>query len=203
MFIFPILSIILANLLCSLSKKRSSLGFVPAPQLIRRMRDSVSGVKQSSSCFVMESIIHKNFLILSVDSFSWPLGIIFALKPGIIPTTWFNGPIFITEANQSRISRNVNQPFLIQSIMCFYQLCDIASLTVLSKPVMSPRPNRRFTNELASNVSRSSKCSPVPRNTIGDSVAATAESDPPPFACPSSLVMMTEPTLTDSLKALA
>ena len=68
---------------------------------------------------------------------------------------------------------------------------------------MSPKPKRRLTKEPASKFSRSSKCSPVPKNTIGDSVAATAEREPPPFACPSSLVTITEPTLTDSLNAFA
>ena len=68
---------------------------------------------------------------------------------------------------------------------------------------MSPSPKSRFTNEPASKVSKSSKCSPVPRKTIGDSVAATADREPPPLAWPSSLVIITEPTLTDSLKALA
>lgn len=38
---------------------------------------------------------------------------------------------------------------------------------------------------------------------IGAPVAATAESAPPPLAWPSSLVMMTEPTATFFLKALA
>ena len=68
---------------------------------------------------------------------------------------------------------------------------------------MSPNPNRRLTKDPASKGSRSSKCSPVPKNTIGDSVADTAEREPPPFAWPSSLVIITEPTLTDSLKAFA
>jgi hypothetical protein len=35
---------------------------------------------------------------------------------------------------------------------------------------------------LASNDSKSSKCSPVPIKIIGDLVAATAERAPPPFA---------------------
>jgi hypothetical protein len=53
----------------------------------------------------------------------------------------------------------------------------------------------------ASNYSKSSKCSPVPINVIGDSVAATADNAPPPLACPSSLVIITEPTLTAFLNA--
>lgn len=38
--------------------------------------------------------------------------------------------------------------------------------------------------------------SPVPMKVMGDLVAATADSAPPPLAWPSSLVMMTWPTCT-------
>ena len=48
--------------------------------------------------------------------------------------------------------------------------------------------------------SKSSKCSPVPRNTIGESVAATADNAPPPLACPSNFVMITDPIDTACLK---
>ena len=48
----------------------------------------------------------------------------------------------------------------------------------------------------ASKGSNSSKCSPVPIKIIGLYVAATALKAPPPFACPSNLVIMTEPTDT-------
>lgn len=44
---------------------------------------------------------------------------------------------------------------------------------------------------------------PSPIKMTGDPVAATAERAPPPFAWPSSLVMMTAPTSTFSLKAFA
>lgn len=87
--------------------------------------------------------------------------------------------------------------------MCFCWPDDIASFTLAIRPVISPSPNKRLTKEEASNGSRSSKCSPVPRKTIGDSVAEIADNDPPPLACPSSFVTITEPTLTDSLNALA
>ena len=66
--------------------------------------------------------------------------------------------------------------------MFFYQLEDIASFTLVIRPEISPRPSNLFTNDPASNDSKSSKCSPVPKKTIGDSVADTAESEPPPFA---------------------
>jgi hypothetical protein len=77
-------------------------------------------------------------------------------------------------------------------------------------------------NASALNGSRSSKCSPVPKNTIGlvfdqqairaqvtqhDTrylpVAATALSAPPPLAWPSILVITTEPTGTAALNASA
>lgn len=66
--------------------------------------------------------------------------------------------------------------------MFFYQVEDIASFTFVIRPEMSPRPSNLLTNDPASNDSKSSKCSPVPKKTIGDSVADTAESEPPPFA---------------------
>jgi hypothetical protein len=44
---------------------------------------------------------------------------------------------------------------------------------------------------------------PVPMKMTGDLVAATALSAPPPLAWPSSLVTMTAPTSTLSLKAFA
>ena len=86
-FIFPIRSTIFENRLCSANKNRSSFGVVPAPCAILTALVSVIGTMQSSSYLVIESIMHINFLILSVLSFSWPFGIILALKPGIIPTT--------------------------------------------------------------------------------------------------------------------
>jgi hypothetical protein len=53
------------------------------------------------------------------------------------------------------------------------------------------------------NSSKSSKCSPVPIKMIGLEVAATALNAPPPFACPSNLVIITEPTFTACLNAKA
>jgi hypothetical protein len=47
---------------------------------------------------------------------------------------------------------------------------------------MSPNPNNLLIKLPGSNCSKSSKCSPVPINTIGLFVAATAERAPPPFA---------------------
>ena len=64
-------------------------------------------------------------------------------------------------------------------------------------------PSSLLTKLLVLNSSKSSMCSPVPTNIMGDLVAATALSAPPPLACPSSLVMMTLPTFTASRNALA
>ncbi len=64
-------------------------------------------------------------------------------------------------------------------------------------------PNSRLIKDPASNYSKSSKCSPVPINVIGDSVAATADKAPPPLACPSNFVIITEPTFIAFLNAKA
>ena len=168
-----------------------SLGFVPLPLAILTILDPSIYFSPSSSYLVIESITYKNFLILSVDSFSWPLGIMFALKPGIMPTTFPRLPMFNTDWNWSLISLRVNFPALIYSIICFCYFSPIASYTVFISPAISPRPSNRRTKPLASNGSKSSKCSPVPRKIIGLSVAATALKEPPPFALPSNFVMMT------------
>jgi len=92
-------------------------------------------------------------------------------------------------------------PWDILSAIFFCLSSGIASFTVFMSPDMSPRPSSRLINPLASKGSKSSKCSPVPMKITGDSVAATALKAPPPFAWPSSFVMMTEPTLIVLLKA--
>lgn len=46
---------------------------------------------------------------------------------------------------------------------------------------ISPIPSNRFIKDFASNDSKSSKCSPVPINIIGLSVAETADKAPPPI----------------------
>ena len=58
-------------------------------------------------------------------------------------------------------------------------------------------------NDKASKGYKFSKCYPSPMKMIGLLVAATADNAPPPFECPSILVMITEPTLTAFLKAYA
>ena len=79
----------------------------------------------------------------------------------------------------------------------------ITSLILSMRPVQSPRPSSLDTNGLVSKASNSSMCSPVPMKAMGDLVAATALMAPPPLACPSSLVMITDPTSTVALNALA
>ena len=96
-FIFPIRSTIFAKRLCSPSRNRISLGFVPLPFAILTTLDWSIYFVPSSSSLVMESITYRNFLILSVDSFSCPFGIILALKPGIIPTTLPRLPMLSTD----------------------------------------------------------------------------------------------------------
>lgn len=48
---------------------------------------------------------------------------------------------------------------------------------------ISPIPSNRLIKDFASNDSKSSKCSPVPINIIGLSVAETADKAPPPIFC--------------------
>lgn len=68
---------------------------------------------------------------------------------------------------------------------------------------MSPQFKSHLIKLLALNFSKSAKCSPEPIKIIGESVAATALKAPPPLACPSNFVIITEPTFTDFLKARA
>ena len=41
--------------------------------------------------------MQRNLLILAVPSFSLPLGIMLALSPGIMLTTWLRGPMLSTD----------------------------------------------------------------------------------------------------------
>ena len=77
--------------------------------------------------------------------------------------------------------------------------CLISSMN----PLMSPNPNSFDTKDRALKASRSSNRSPLPRNTMGLPVAATALIAPPPRACPSSFVTMTLPTFTAEWNAWA
>eukprot|EP00968_Pinguiococcus_pyrenoidosus_P007055 scaffold464_cov244-Pinguiococcus_pyrenoidosus.AAC.2 len=99
------------------------------------------------------------------------------------------------------MSLSVNCPLLKRSASSSCFSSSTTSLSSSTSPRTSPMPRRRLTKDDGWKTSRSSKCSPVPRNEIGAPVAATAPSAPPPLAWPSSLVRMTEPTFTLSLKA--
>mmetsp|Transcript_18099 Transcript_18099/g.44911 ORF Transcript_18099/g.44911 Transcript_18099/m.44911 type:complete len:202 (+) Transcript_18099:1225-1830(+) len=124
--------------------------------------------------------------------------------PGIIDITADMGPIFWMLANWSYNMRMVKCPCASLSIRSPPSWSWGMKSWILSmKPVQSPRPSRRDTNGLVSKGSNSSTCSPVPMKMIGDWVAATAEMAPPPLACPSSLVMITDPTSTVALNARA
>mmetsp|Transcript_47764 Transcript_47764/g.94561 ORF Transcript_47764/g.94561 Transcript_47764/m.94561 type:complete len:206 (-) Transcript_47764:245-862(-) len=141
-------------------------------------------------------------LILFTPSFSAPFGINCAM-PGIICMICPMGPIFCKFWNCSYKSRRENFPLLIllSSSGCLSR--GIASVIVWNNPFRSPIPSSRDTKDCASNGWNSSKCSPRPRKMMGELVAATADNAPPPLAWPSSLVTMTLPTFTHSLKALA
>mmetsp|Transcript_45248 Transcript_45248/g.106174 ORF Transcript_45248/g.106174 Transcript_45248/m.106174 type:complete len:267 (+) Transcript_45248:244-1044(+) len=199
-----ILETIFWKRLNSSSSSHTCCGWLPDPWAMRRTRESVIILvvfSVSSSSSVIESMIVMNFLNRTWLSCSRPL-VIMADMPGIIDITLLSGPIFMTFWNCSYMSRRVKTPCesFWYSSGC---LSRPASLIAFISPPTSPRPRRRDTKDRTWNCSKSSKCSPVPMKTMGDSVAATAESAPPPLAWPSSFVMITDPTLTASLNALA
>mmetsp|Transcript_12725 Transcript_12725/g.31248 ORF Transcript_12725/g.31248 Transcript_12725/m.31248 type:complete len:370 (+) Transcript_12725:420-1529(+) len=199
-----ILDTIFWNRLNSSSSSHTWCGWLPDPMAMRNTRESVIILvvfSVSSSSSFIESMMVMNFLKRACDSCSLPL-VIMALIPGIIDMTLPRGPMRITFWNCSYMSRNVKTPCesFWYSSGC---LSSPASLIAFISPPTSPMPSSRLTNDRTSKGSKSSKCSPVPIKTMGDSVAATALSAPPPLAWPSSFVMMTLPTLTASLKAAA
>mmetsp|Transcript_6249 Transcript_6249/g.9555 ORF Transcript_6249/g.9555 Transcript_6249/m.9555 type:complete len:261 (-) Transcript_6249:758-1540(-) len=158
----------------------------------------------SSSLFVMLSMTVINRLILCCDASSLPSPIKF-LNPGIMLITLPNEPRFMSVWNWSYISRNVNSP-PFDVIFCTSFSCD--SITLLSsmislRPWRFPMPSSWSTKALVSNLSNWSMCSPVPMKVIGLPVAATALRAPPPLACPSSLVMIIDPTSTAPWNAVA
>eukprot|EP00732_Lithocolla_globosa_P006552 Lithocolla_globosa_v1_NODE_7694_length_913_cov_4.515152.p2 type:complete len:150 gc:universal NODE_7694_length_913_cov_4.515152:248-697(+) len=149
----------------------------------------------------MDSIMTMKRLIRAWESASEPLNMS-AESPGIMPITWLMGPIERIIWNCSYMSRKLNCPcssFFMRSL--FWS--SLSSCTFSIKPVMSPQPSKRETNDLTTNGSRSWMCSPVPMKMMGLSVAATALRAPPPFAWPSIFVRMVAPTPTACLKALA
>ncbi len=62
-------------------------------------------------------------------------------------------------------------------------------------------PSSLEMNRSASNFSKSSGVSPTPIKAIGAFVSETADRAPPPFAVPSSFVIITPVIPTESLKA--
>mmetsp|Transcript_12342 Transcript_12342/g.39116 ORF Transcript_12342/g.39116 Transcript_12342/m.39116 type:complete len:220 (-) Transcript_12342:1123-1782(-) len=157
----------------------------------------------SSSLSVMESMMHIYRLIFAWLSFSRPLGMRSELKPGIMLITCPIGPILRMLANCSYRIRMENLPSASFSSSSGCWSCGITSWILSMNPDQSPRPSSLLTNGLVSKISNSSMCSPVPMKMIGDFVAATADSAPPPLACPSIFVTITAPTSTVWRKALA
>ena len=102
-----------------------------------------------------------------------------------------NGPIWPSESSWARMSRSVNFPAIRFSAAFWASSLSVSSSNRSRSVWMSPIPRSRDTKRVGSNRSSSSMCSPVPMNTIGAPLTATAESAPPPFAEPSSFVRTT------------
>mmetsp|Transcript_20042 Transcript_20042/g.59735 ORF Transcript_20042/g.59735 Transcript_20042/m.59735 type:complete len:339 (-) Transcript_20042:726-1742(-) len=198
-FISPLLPIFvttLSNCLWHRSSICTSMGCVPDPRATRSMRDATGcdcllrSTRPSSSSSVIESIMYmKRFSRLPPSSPSPPIW----GSPGIMAMTFDRGPSFMTFSNCSYMSRSVNWPLENFSIISSFLSSPMVSLICFTRPVMSPMPSSRETKDRATKGSKSSKCSPLPRNRTGAPVAATAERAPPPLAWPSNFVMTTEP----------
>mmetsp|Transcript_16435 Transcript_16435/g.41911 ORF Transcript_16435/g.41911 Transcript_16435/m.41911 type:complete len:222 (+) Transcript_16435:230-895(+) len=198
LFIFIVFDIVVCIILNCSSSSITSEGKYPEPRAIRSTRDWLITLGSSSSPSVMESMIVIQRLMRSEDSRkSKPC------MPGKEFMMLESGPIFITAWNCSRMSRSVHCPDARRFIISAPSRSTSASFIRSISPAMLPLPSRRDTKAFTSKSSKSSICSPVPMWMIGACVAATAESAPPPLACPSSLVMMQLPTFTFSLKAFA
>ena len=113
------------------------------------------------------------------------------------------GPIERMPLNWSYSSRSGKAPSCICSIMSSCCSSDMAVVIFFRSPLTSPSPSSRCTKDSGSKGSNSSMCSPTPMKAIGDLVAATADSAPPPLAWPSILVSTTVPTSIESWKAFA
>mmetsp|Transcript_1904 Transcript_1904/g.5329 ORF Transcript_1904/g.5329 Transcript_1904/m.5329 type:complete len:216 (-) Transcript_1904:643-1290(-) len=165
---------------------------------MRSTRSLFISFGSSSSASVMESMMVIHLLMRCDDSRkSRPC------MPGNEFMMLLSGPIFITAWNCSRISRRVHCPDARRFIISAPSRSTSASFIFSMRPAMLPLPSSRDTKAFTSKSSKSSMCSPVPMWMIGALVAATADKAPPPLACPSSLVMITDPTATFSLKARA
>mmetsp|Transcript_50913 Transcript_50913/g.84377 ORF Transcript_50913/g.84377 Transcript_50913/m.84377 type:complete len:213 (-) Transcript_50913:747-1385(-) len=198
-FLIVFCIVVCISLNCS-SSSTTSIGWWPEPFAMRNTRGWAMVFVSSSSASVMESIMVSHFLMRT--PLSWK-------SSPDIPGNWFmmfeRGPILSTAWNCSLMSRKVHWPDVSRFIIsgaCFSRstsACFIFSI----RPAILPLPSMRLTKDLTSKSSKSSMCSPVPMWVIGAPVAATAERAPPPLACPSSFVTITEPTVTLFLNAVA
>mmetsp|Transcript_1311 Transcript_1311/g.4498 ORF Transcript_1311/g.4498 Transcript_1311/m.4498 type:complete len:283 (+) Transcript_1311:245-1093(+) len=194
----PIFFTTCSNCFWHLSSICTSTGWRPEPLAMRSCRSGVICTLPSSSAAVQLSIITRNTLSRSL--LSLPMAPATLAMPGSMPMTLLSGPSFMTFSNCSYMSRSVNLPLPSFSSCSAVFSVSMVLFTSSQKPLTSPMPSMRDTNDRALKGSRSSKCSPVPRKMMGDAVAATALSAPPPLAWPSSLVTTTLPTGTASRK---
>mmetsp|Transcript_6739 Transcript_6739/g.16779 ORF Transcript_6739/g.16779 Transcript_6739/m.16779 type:complete len:258 (-) Transcript_6739:700-1473(-) len=184
----------------------TSAGLRPEPRARRVMRAGSLKILMlllSSSLSVMDSMMVMKRLITIWLALSLPLGSRSVLNPGSIDIIWLMGPSSSTDSNMSRSTRIVTLPLEMVSSSSGCLSSGMTSWILSISPPTSPLPSSRCTNRFVSNDSNWSMCSPVPRKMMGDLVAATADSAPPPLAWPSILVMITPPTSTLSLNALA
>mmetsp|Transcript_2391 Transcript_2391/g.5520 ORF Transcript_2391/g.5520 Transcript_2391/m.5520 type:complete len:293 (-) Transcript_2391:815-1693(-) len=179
--LLPILPTIFSILLYSSSNCATSACDEPEPRAMRFWRESVICTIASSSSSVRLSIMTMKRLMRLAPSFSAPCGNICDI-PGIICMICPIGPIFWRLRNCSYKSRKENLPLdsFLRSSGCLSR--GITSVMLWKRPLRSPMPRRRETNDCGSKVLNSSKCSPVPKKMMGEFVAATAESAPPPLA---------------------
>mmetsp|Transcript_436 Transcript_436/g.1324 ORF Transcript_436/g.1324 Transcript_436/m.1324 type:complete len:259 (+) Transcript_436:245-1021(+) len=162
----------------------TSCGCMPEPRAMRRMRLRVSPLRSrsglSSSFSVMESRIAIMWRIRCLDI--WSVDALSMLPmPGSMPMMRDSEPIDPIISNCDRMSRKEKLPeaiFLASS--SWFSMP--RSRTVSASPLRSPMPSSRDTKDSGSNASRSSICSPTPRKRMGEPVAATADSAPPPLA---------------------
>ena len=101
------------------------------------------------------------------------------------------------------MSFKVNLPLSMAFMVSVAISSSITSSAFSIRLLISPIPSSLDMNLSGSNASNSSILSPVPMNLIGAPVSATADNAPPPFAVPSSFVIMIEPISVASENAFA
>src|SRR6266568_3147368 len=180
----------------------TSRGETPAPRAIRCTRDDFTFFGSVISASVIESMMILNRRRRAcVDSMSESF--ILPATPGIREASFRIGPMSVSISICSYISWSVNLPAMIFFVSASAFCASIASCACSRSVSRSPMPKRREMNRGGSNFSRSSIFSPTPMKTMGAFTSATAESAPPPFAVPSSLVTMTPVIATASWNAFA